>query len=144
MFEWTGACLASLDPQLRLVTANLDFFQQFGGTPDDRRGKSLLDLVHPGARERIRRRFTTLNSPDNSHFTDRITALSARGGAFAGTLTGVASRDTHGEIHAVLVVIKPDPVAPAPPFTNVPDRRRHPPARVDVSVVLRPPSMPNK
>jgi hypothetical protein len=111
MFEWTGACLASLDPQLRLVNANIDFFQQFGGTPVNRRGKSLLDLLHPGARERIRRRFAALTNSDKRHFTDHITGLGARGGAFSGTLTGVAFRNFHGQINAILVVVKPDPAA---------------------------------
>ncbi|GID33223.1 PAS domain-containing protein [Paractinoplanes brasiliensis] len=110
IFEWTGACLARLDPQLRLVTANMDFFQQFGGTPGERRGKSLLDLVHPGARERVRRRFAALASSDRSHFTDHVSGLSGRGRSFSGTLTGVASRNSHGEIDAILVVVKPDAV----------------------------------
>ena len=111
MFEWTGACLASLDPQLRLVNANMDFFRQFGGSLGDRRGKSLLDLVHPGARERVRHRFATVANSDKRHFTDRVAALNAHGVVFSVTLTGVAFRNSQGQINAILVVVKPDTAA---------------------------------
>jgi len=105
---WPGTGLASLDLQLQLVEANMDFFQQFGGSPRNRCGRSLLDLIHPRIREPIRQQFTALIGSDRRHFTERVAAPSAHGHFFSGTLTGIATRDLRGRTEAILVVMKPD------------------------------------
>lgn len=109
MSEWSGFGLASVDPGLLLVEANIEFFRYFGGSARERRGEYLLDLVHPGARERIRRRFDALTGSRRRHFTDRVDGLGARGTVFSGTLTGLATHGADGGISAILVVVQPDP-----------------------------------
>lgn len=69
LFEWTGIAVAGLDPQLRIVEANTEFWRLVGDGGPDRTGADVLGLVHPSTRDRVRGHFAMLSSGVHDRFS---------------------------------------------------------------------------
>lgn len=113
LFNFSGLCLATLDPSYRLLEANVEFFQRFGGSAYERRGESFYDFVHLASREGVRRKFARLARAGCSHVTQQFVGIGPDRCLFIGTLRGIAVRDASGLMDAVVVMIRPDEVASA-------------------------------
>jgi hypothetical protein len=119
LFNWSGLCLANLDPAHRLVEANVEFFQHFGGSSRERQGQSFYDLIHPASRERVRRKFDKLARAGYSHFTEQFIGIGPRKHCFTGMMRGVAVCGDNGLMNAIVVMVRPDEVATAGSSTVV-------------------------
>lgn len=108
MAERTGTCLASLDPDISVVAANEDFFQQFGRSSADVCGRSLYELLHPGTQAVLDRQFTWLAEGRHAWFAERVVGTYGHDGMFAGELTGMAVRDEADKLSAIVVMVRPD------------------------------------
>jgi len=110
LFNWSGLCLASLDPAHRLAEANDEFFKHFGGSAQERRGQSFYDFLHPASREKMRRKFCKFSQIGYSHFTEQFMGIGPRNCSFTGILRGVAVRGDSGLMNAIVVMVRPDEV----------------------------------
>lgn len=110
LFKWSGLCLASLDSAQRLMEANTDFFQRFGGCPQDQKCQSFYDFLHPDSQEKVRRQFAKLATVGQSHFTQQIMGVGPRSGVFSGLLRAVAVRGDSDLMTATVVIVRPDEV----------------------------------
>jgi DNA-binding CsgD family transcriptional regulator len=113
LFNWSGLCLANLDPAHRLVEANVEFFQHFGGSSHERQGQSFYDLIHPASQERVRRKFDKLAQAGYSHFTEQFIGIGPRKRCFTGMMRGIAVCGDNGLMNAIVVMVRPDEVATA-------------------------------
>jgi PAS domain S-box-containing protein len=108
LFEWSGICMACLDPALRLVEANADFYRQFGHSAADVAGRPFADLLHPGAREQVRRQFAKLTDAHRTRFVDNIVGIGPRDSVFSAELTAIATHGGNGQLSTIVVLVKPD------------------------------------
>jgi DNA-binding CsgD family transcriptional regulator len=100
--------LASLDPELSVVAATDDFFQQFGRPSAEVCGRSLYDLLHPGTQAVLDRHFAQLADGNRTRFNERVLGTKEGDGTFAGELTGMAVRDEGNQLSAIVVLVRPD------------------------------------
>jgi PAS domain S-box-containing protein len=108
LFESSGICMACLDPGLRVLEANPDFFRQFGHSAAEASRDSFCDLLHPGAREQVRRQFAKLTDGHRTRVVESIVGLGPRATVFSGELTGIAIRSDNGQLSAIVVLVRPD------------------------------------
>lgn len=118
LFKWSGLCLASLDSAQRLMEANTDFFQHFGGRPLEERSRSFYDFLHPSSQEKVRRQFGKLAVAGQSHFTEQIMGVGPSSSVFSGLLRAVAVRGDSDLMSATVVIVRPDEVIAADTFRS--------------------------
>ncbi|MEC3981277.1 helix-turn-helix transcriptional regulator [Amycolatopsis sp. H20-H5] len=107
-FDRSGICLASLDPRLRVVEANVDFFRQFGRSSSEVCGHSFYDLLHPSVRERVEQQFVRLTEGGRARFAERVLAVRPGESAFSGELTGIAVHRESGQVESIMVLVRPE------------------------------------
>jgi len=107
-FDQSGMCLASLDPKVRVMEANGDFFRQFGRSSAEVYGQSFYDLLHPSVREKVEQQFARLTEGRRTRFAERMVALRPKKPAFTGELTGVAVHDENGRVDSIMVLVRPE------------------------------------
>jgi len=112
LFNWSGLCLASLDPAHRLTEANDEFFKHFGGSAQERQGQSFYDFLHPASREKMRRKFCKFSQIGYRHFTEQFMGIGPQNCTFTGMLRGVVIRGDSGLMNAIVVMVRPDEVVP--------------------------------
>lgn len=108
IFEQSGISMANLDLDLRVLTANKYFSQQFGWSRQDVVGQDFRDLLHPGMLSRIEPQFTSLALGERPRFVEQMVAVRARQRMFVGELTGIAVADGVGLAGSIMVLVKPD------------------------------------
>lgn len=108
VFVQSGICIAHLDPQLRISAANGPFCSHIGASSADVLGRDVLDYLHPGVRERLRREFARLADGRSARFADDVILVDAEGKPLKGELTGIA---VHGSasarVEAIVVLLRP-------------------------------------
>ena len=114
LFERSGVCIASLDPLLRVRSANADLLAMLDRDADEVEGFEFADLVHTDGRAQLRVRFEDLRASRYSRFTEHVTVRRPDGTEVAGTLTAVLVRGASRVTNAVLVVVQIDPVQNTP------------------------------
>jgi PAS domain S-box-containing protein len=107
-FDRSGMCLASLDPRVRVVEANVDFFRQFGRSSAEVCGRSFYDLLHPSVRERVEQQFVRLTEGGRSRFAERVVGVRPGESAFSGELTGIAVHRAGGQVDSIMVLVRPE------------------------------------
>ncbi|SEO77107.1 helix-turn-helix transcriptional regulator [Amycolatopsis saalfeldensis] len=107
-FDRSGMCLASLDPRVRVVEANVDFFRQFGRSATEVCGQSFYDLLHPSVREKVEQQFARLTEGRRVRFAERMVAVRPGEPAFAGELTGIAVHGENGQVESIMVMVRPE------------------------------------
>ena len=114
-------CVANLQPDLVVVSADEHFHEQFGLEPGEATGRNLYDLLHPGSPAVLDRHFARLAEGGQAHFAERVLANRGTDAVFTGELTGIAVRGEEDELAAIVVLVEPDEGAEA--------ATRTPPAR---------------
>ncbi|MFF5720922.1 helix-turn-helix transcriptional regulator [Streptomyces buecherae] len=114
ILQYSGLCIANLDPELRLLEANREFVHHFSGAAASCSGKSFLEFLNPGTQEQARRHFGRLASGHRSAFTDYLVGIDPEGGQFTGHLTAIATHSDTGTMSGVTVIVQPDAVATQP------------------------------
>jgi DNA-binding CsgD family transcriptional regulator len=115
LFRWlsveSGAGVARLDSAMRIIQANAEFLRQFRKTPGDLYGCPFLDLLHPGAQVRARRKFARLSDSRRPQMLDRMAAAGSAPGepAFRCQVAAVPVRDALERLVCVVVLVKPEP-----------------------------------
>ncbi|MGW2771971.1 LuxR C-terminal-related transcriptional regulator [Streptomyces olivaceoviridis] len=108
VFVQSGFCIAHLDPRLRISAANGPFCSHIGSSPADVLGRDILDYLHPGVREKVRREFARLADGRSARFADDVIVVDAEGKPFQAELTGVA---VHGSasarVEGIVVLLRP-------------------------------------
>jgi PAS domain S-box-containing protein len=107
-FDRSGMCLASLDPRVRVVEANSDFFGQFGLSESEVYGHSFYDLLHPSVRDKVEQQFARLIEGRRTRFAERMVAVRAGEQVFTGELTGIAVHGENGQVESIMVLIRPE------------------------------------
>lgn len=103
-----STCTASLDPELRIVAADANFFHTFGRASTDTCGRNLYDLLHPSAPNLLGRHFTRLAEGRRTRFAERILGIGPSHGIFSGELTGIAVQTHTDQPLGYVITIKPD------------------------------------
>lgn len=117
LFRWLSdeseVGVARLDGGMRITEVNAEFLRQFRRTPGDLYGYPFLDLLHPGARVRARRKFLRLSDSRRPQMLDRMAAAGAAPGepAFRCQVAAVPIRDVLERLVCVAVLVKPEPAA---------------------------------
>jgi len=115
LFKWSTMCIATLDPQQRIVDASAEFLRRFGGTQASRAGQDFHELLHPGTRDKLRRKFQRALEDNRTTFDASIVGLGPRDSVFSGDITGFLNRgDTH-RVQGIVVIVEPDESAEANP-----------------------------
>lgn len=107
-FNPSGMCIASLDPQIRVVNATSEFLLQFGRASAEGCGTSFCDLLHPAAREKVEQQFALLVEGGHARFTERIVAMRPTESSFAAELTGIAVHEENNRVGSIIVLVLPD------------------------------------
>jgi PAS domain S-box-containing protein len=107
-FERSGMCMANLDPRVRVVNANVEFFRQFGRTSADVCGNSFYDLLHPSVREKVEQQFARLAEGRRVRFAERMVAVRPSESAFTAELTGVAVHGENSQVDSIMVLVRPE------------------------------------
>jgi PAS domain S-box-containing protein len=107
-FDRSGMCLASLDPRMRVVEANVDFFRQFGRSSSEVCGHSFYELLHPSVREKVEQQFARLTEGRRARFAERMVAVRPGESAFTGELTGIAVHGENGQVESIMVLVRPE------------------------------------
>lgn len=113
LFRWMSVGaevgVARLDAGMRITEANDEFVRQFRRTPGDLYGCPFLDLLHPGARVRARRKFIRLSDSRRPQMLDRMAAAGAASGepAFRCQVAAVPVRDVLERLVCVVILVKP-------------------------------------
>jgi DNA-binding CsgD family transcriptional regulator len=108
LFELSGICMSSLDPELRVEAANNNFLRQFELPPSEVSGRSFEEFLHPSMGSLVRRQLNTLIEGKRSRLDSPIVALRPDGTSFPGVLTGLVSRLPGDSPRRVTVLVKPD------------------------------------
>lgn len=103
---------ASLDPALRVLAADAEFFRQFGRDSSNTCGHSLYELLHPSATAVLNRHFARLVEGRRTRFTERVVALRGADEVFSAELTGIAVQSEGNRPQGFVVMIRPDLDAP--------------------------------
>lgn len=109
LFERSGVCIASLDPQLRVRRANADLLALLDRDASEVEGLEFTDLVHTDTQIQLGVRFEDLRASRYGRFTEPVTVRRPDGAEVAGTLTAVLVRGASRTTTAVLVVLLADP-----------------------------------
>ncbi|MDI5971031.1 LuxR C-terminal-related transcriptional regulator [Streptomyces sp. SL13] len=114
------ACTANLDPELRITSADPDFYHQFGRSPSDVCGRSLYELLHPSAPTVFGRHFTRLTERRCNRFAERMVGLKGENGEtpFSGELVGIAVHQSDDRLSGIVVMVQPDEEAGEPAATE--------------------------
>jgi PAS domain S-box-containing protein len=107
-FDRSGMCMASLDPKLRVVKANVEFFRQFGRNSAEVCGNSFFELLHPSVRDKVEQQFARLAEGRRVRFTERMVAVRPGESAFTAELTGIAVHGETGQVESVMVLVRPE------------------------------------
>jgi len=121
LFKWSSMCIATLDPQQRIVEASTEFLRRFGGTRMSRAGQDFHELLHPGTREKSRWKFERALAENLTTFDEAIVGLGPRDSVFSGGMTGFVARSAGQQVDGIVVLVKPDgrtAEAPAPAFSQ--------------------------
>lgn len=105
LFEDSGICMASLDPELHLREANMEFVAQFDLRSQGSYGRSFLALLHPTVRKRIGRELTLLTSGERDHISGRVIAVRRDGALLFGDLSAVSTSKPDGCVDTILVLV---------------------------------------
>ncbi|MCP2242187.1 LuxR C-terminal-related transcriptional regulator [Lentzea aerocolonigenes] len=114
LFRWLSGepavGVARLDSGMRITEANAEFLRQFRRTPGDLYGCPFLDLLHPGAGVRARRKFARLSDSRRPQMLDRMAAAGAAPGepAFRCQVAAVPIRDVLERLVCAVVLVKPE------------------------------------
>lgn len=100
--------MASLDPGLRIIAADADFFRQFGRESADTCGHSLYELLHPSAPALLNRHFSRLAEGRRTRFIERVVGLRGTEDVFSGELTGIAVQSEAARPPAFVVMVRAD------------------------------------
>lgn len=117
LFRWLSVesevGVARLDGGLRITEVNAEFLRQFRRTSGDLYGCPFLDLLHPGARVRARRKFVRLSDSRRPQMLERMTVAGAVPGdpAFRCQVAAVPIRDVLERLVSVVVLVKLEPAA---------------------------------
>ncbi len=106
----TKTCMASLLPDLTVVAANDEFFEQFGRSSADVCGRGLYELLHPGTQAVLDRHFAGLVKHGHNRFAERVLGMYGPDNLFSGELTAVAVRGETDELSSIVVLVCPDGV----------------------------------
>jgi DNA-binding CsgD family transcriptional regulator len=105
---------AHVSPEISITAAEPDFAHQFGRTPAETCGRSLYELLHPSSPVILDRHFKRLSEGRCNRFAERVIGRGDAGLAFSGELTGIAVKDTAGELAGIVVLLRPDEDTRAP------------------------------
>jgi PAS domain S-box-containing protein len=114
LFEWSGLCIACVDPTQRVVEANAEFFRVFNRSSTEVHGRDVVDLLHPGFGVSLRRELARLVDGRRARFTENVIVLRHGGGAVSGDLTGIAV-GAGGRPSLLLVLFAPYQAVDGPP-----------------------------
>lgn len=121
LFKWSNLCIATLDPQQRIVEVSAEFLRRFGGTRTSRAGQDFHELLHPGTRDKVRRKFERALAENRTTFDDSIVALGPHDSVFSGGVTGFVARGARQQVDGIVVLVKPDEsaaVSDSPAFSS--------------------------
>lgn len=99
--------LALLDSSLAIQEANEAFFRQFGGSPDDFRGRTLTELVDPSVQQWLLGQLSDLLAGGRDYFVSDIIAVGRGGVAFAASLTVARTSGRVPHASSILVTVLP-------------------------------------
>ena len=117
-------CIAILDSNLIIITADSKFVSLFGRTRTESRRVSFYDLMHPDVIRILNRQFTQLSSGYRARFTEQIIGIPDTGESFTGDLTGILL--CHGDDSQLffVIIVRPDKSGSAAPPTGAPIRQK--------------------
>lgn len=121
LFQWSNICIATLDSGQHIVETSAEFLRQFGGTQHSRAGQDFHELLHPGTRDKLRRKFERVLAENRTTFDDSIVGLGPRDSVFSGGMTGFVARGAGRQVDGIVVVVEPDETSAA---TAPPSRQR--------------------
>ncbi|MFI9835014.1 LuxR C-terminal-related transcriptional regulator [Streptomyces sp. NPDC051913] len=101
-----------VSPDLIITAAEPDFAHQFGRTPAQTCGRSLLELLHPLSVTVLSKRFAALAEERVNRFVERVSGVEASGRVFRGELTAIAVKDTGTGLAGIIVFLHPDKPPP--------------------------------
>lgn len=99
--------MANIDPELNVLSADPDFYRQFGRSSADTCGRSLYELLHPSAPAVMGRHFTRLAEGRCTRFCERVVGLNGNS-VFSGELTGIAVQGSVDRLSGIVVMVQPD------------------------------------
>ncbi|MFJ8962665.1 LuxR C-terminal-related transcriptional regulator [Lentzea sp. NPDC102401] len=105
--ESSGLRLASLDRDLAISEANVDFVAQFGLAQAATPGQDFLSLLHPGIRDAVKSRFRGLRDGRRQRFVEHVVGLRP-GHVFVGVLTCMSVLDAEGDLAGFSVIVDVD------------------------------------
>jgi PAS domain S-box-containing protein len=117
LFERSGVCIASLDPELKVRRVNANLLAVLGSDATQVEGHEFVDVMRTGATAELQARFEDLRTSRYDRFTERVVVRRPDGIEVVGTLTAVPVRGASQVVAAVLVVLLVDaehaPLGPA-------------------------------
>lgn len=122
LFEWSGLCMACVDPAQRVVEANEEFFRVINRSPAEVHGRDVVELLHPGFGFGLQRQLARLADGQRERFTDHVVVLRHGGGAVPGCLTGIAV-GAGARQPLLLVLFTPYQQVDGPPAVSGPKTR---------------------
>ncbi|GAA2525328.1 LuxR family transcriptional regulator [Winogradskya humida] len=114
LFKWSNICIVTLDSHQCIVETSAEFLRQFGGTRNSRAGQDFHELLHPGTRDKLRRKFERALAENRTIFDDSIVGLGPRDSVFSGGMTGFVARGAGRQVDGIVVVVEPDELPPGP------------------------------
>jgi PAS domain S-box-containing protein len=103
-----GMCMVNLDHRLRIVSANMEFFRQFGQSSDEATGRNICDLLHPSVRSKVEQQFSRLFEGQRSRFMERVVVMRQNGTTVNGELVSSAVHGHGGRLDSVTAVFRPE------------------------------------
>jgi PAS domain S-box-containing protein len=106
-----GMCMVNLDHRLCIVSANMEFFRQFGQfgqSSDEGAGRNICDLLHPSVRSRVEQQFSRLLEGQRSRFLERVVVMRQNGTTVSGELVSSAVHAHGGRLDSVTAVFRPE------------------------------------
>ncbi|WP_133879068.1 helix-turn-helix transcriptional regulator [Paractinoplanes brasiliensis] len=108
LFEWSNLCIASLDAKQHIVDTSAEFLRRFGGTQRSRAGQDFNELLHPGTRDKVRRKIQRVIAENRTTFDDSIVGLGPRDSVFSGGMNGFVARGAGSQVDGIVVMVTPD------------------------------------
>ena len=105
LFDHSGMSMASLDSELFLREANMDFLAHFDRKPQDSYGRPFLSMLHPTVRRRIGHDLTSLSTGDRDRVSGKIIAVRRDGSLLFGDMTAVSAHKPDGDLDTILVLV---------------------------------------
>jgi DNA-binding NarL/FixJ family response regulator len=103
MFDGAGISVASLDPDLRVLEVSGTFFE---GHSAGLVGQDFVGLLHPSAREHVRKQLTRLLEGERTRFVEPMVASGLGEPGNYGELVGVAVEDDAEQPASIVVLVK--------------------------------------